>query len=372
MGVEPLTPQDGRSDAACTVRALFSVRMGLLVWAPIALIGIAHYATGPQYHELHDLLRRAYYLPIVFGAFLCGLRGGIAAALVVALSYLPHAFFPVAHHDPAGGIEKTLEIVLYHVVGGVAGYLADQEARRSRALALALEEQRKLHVQLVRAGRLSALGELVAGVAHELRNPIHSLRGTAEIVDPLVPPEAEERRMWELHKAELERLGRAADRFLSFARPSRLEMEALDFRDVATRMAELVGVEARKKNVTLELVLPDESVPVSGDRDALAQVGLNIAVNALQAIGERRGRIRVTVVPPREGSESVAVLRIENDGPPIPDDELEHVFDPFHSSSEEGTGLGLSISARIVDQHGGHIEAGNGGLGVVFSVILPA
>ena len=85
----------------------------------------------------------------------------------------------------------------------------------------------------MRAGRLGALGELVAGVAHEIKNPLHALAGTAEIIAPLVPADAEERRMWELHISEIDRPGRVAERFLSFARPRELVRERIDLRDVA-------------------------------------------------------------------------------------------------------------------------------------------
>ncbi len=93
-----------------------------------------------------------------------------------------------------------------------------------------MSEQKRLTGQLVRAGRLSALGEVVAGIAHEIKNPLHSLSGTAEIVDPLIPEDAEERRIWEIHREELKRLGRVADQFLSFARRSPIEAIPVDLR----------------------------------------------------------------------------------------------------------------------------------------------
>jgi len=128
----------------------------------------------------------------------------------------------------------------------------------------------------------------------------------------------------------------------------------------------------RQRSATLTTTLPDEPVVVNGDRDQLAQVAMNIVLNALSAIGDSHGSIHITVVPAGEDTDGMHILRIENSGQPIPEEMLEHIFDPFVSGDDRGSGLGLSISSRIVEQHGGYIEAINGGLGVVFSVHLPA
>ena len=354
--------------------ALTSWRLVLLVWVPIVVINVLHYTTASHEVWVHNVLRRLFYLPIVVAALQLGVRGGLGTALVVSLTYVPHAFFnlgPHAHRDPAGGVDKALEIVMYNVVGVVSGVLADLEWRHRRALHRALREHQRLHQQLVRAGRLAALGEVVAGIAHEIKNPLHSLKGTAELIGPFVPETVEEHRMWQLHVAELDRLERVATRFLSFASPQPLVLDLVDLRDVAQRLAGLAAAEARKRGVTLEVDLPSSPVCVHGDRDQLAQVALNIVLNAFQAIGDKSGLVRVEVLPAMKDREAMHRLRFENDGPAIPEDELDRMFDPFHATGM-GTGLGLAISERIVEQHGGFIECSNAGIGVRFTVHLPA
>ncbi|MEZ4384377.1 MAG: histidine kinase dimerization/phospho-acceptor domain-containing protein [Nannocystaceae bacterium] len=364
-------------------RRLFGPRMLAFVWLPIAVITALHYGTGMDQPWAHDILRRCYYLPIVIAAFLCGLKGALTASLVTSGLYLPHAFLSHFlghhHHDPAGSLEKILEVVLYNGVAAAAGYLAELERRRRSELRRALEEQQRLIGQLVQAGRLSALGQVVAGITHEIKNPLHALAGTAEIVDPLIPEDAEERRMWEIHVRELRRLQRVAERFLSFAKPGPSALERLDLRDVARRLRELIDADARGKGIRVELELPSAPVPVLGDRDQLASVALNIAVNAFAAIGARAeegsgGVLRIAVAAEVEGAEggrAMAALRLDNDGPPLAEAERARLFDPFYSGRAQGTGLGLAIAARIADQHGGVIDAENGGLGVVFTLRLP-
>jgi signal transduction histidine kinase len=356
-------------------RAYVQPSLVVLVWLPIVLTLILHYTTSPEHVWVHNVLRRVVYLPILFAAFRLGVRGGLLASLIASFSYIPHAFFHmqhIVHSDPAPALEKALEIVLYNLVGAVAGFLSDSEHRRRAQLRSALDERTRLQQQLVRAGRLSALGEVVAGIAHEIRNPIHALRGTAEIVDPLIPKDREERRMWEIHLTELERLDRTADRFLTFAKPKPLHAVDLDLRDVARRLVELVSADARKRRIEMEAVVPDIPVLVRGDRDQLAQVALNIALNAMRAIGDRGGKVRVEVLASvLVRGDRMHALRMENDGPPIATHDLEHLFDPFHGDDEGGTGLGLAISERIAEQHGGTIEAENEGLGVRFTMLLP-
>jgi signal transduction histidine kinase len=348
--------------------------MLLVAWLPAALITLLHYLSGPQLHWLHDILRRLYYLPILLAAFSLGLRGGLTLAVAVAVAYSPHAFTHLVQTDPAHTLEKVLELLLYGVVGGVAGVLVDRERRRHEQLRQALHEQQRTADQLVRAGRLAALGELVAGIAHELKNPLHALQGTAEVVDGVVPAEAGQRRLWELHRKEIDRLGQVAERFLSFARPSPPERRELDLTQVIERTRGLVAAQARGQSVELVVDPPpaDCVCTALADEQQLTQVLLNITLNALQSIGEGGGTVRFGLDTVRRGEQDYRVLTVSNDGPQIPEPDLERIFDPFVTTKSEGAGLGLSIAARIVEGHAGFIEVQNlRGSGVAFAVLLP-
>jgi two-component system sensor histidine kinase HydH len=373
-----------RNGLADELRPVFSTRMVLVAWVPCLLITILHYRTLVEYAWAHDILRRLYYLPILFAAFSGGVRGGISVSMFASLIYFPHAFLSLVARDPGDALEKGLEILLYNIVAVVAGLLVDRERRErekqerlARKLSEALTEQHRIESQLIRAGRLGALGELTAGIAHEIKNPLHTMKGTAEILRDAVAPGAPERRMLDLHMEEIDRLAQTAERFLTFAKPAPSDRRPLDLQDVVGRVASLVETQARQGGVRTEVIQCDGGDPpmVMGDADQLTQLLLNIAINGVQAMAGGGGStLSFSVRPERQGGKGYFTVRVRNDGPAIPEDRLERIFDPFYTTKDGGTGLGLSICSRIADQHDGILSVRNlaEGRGVEFSLSLPA
>jgi signal transduction histidine kinase len=366
------------------LRPVFSKRMILVAWIPCFLITVLHYRTQVQYEWAHDVLRRLYYLPILFAAFSGGVRGGISVSVFASLIYFPHAFLSLVARDPGDALEKGLEILLYNIVAVVAGLLVDRERREREKqerlagkLSEALTEQRRIESQLIRAGRLGALGELTAGIAHEIKNPLHTMKGTAEILRDAISSDAPERRMVDIHMEEIDRLAQTAERFLTFARPAPSDRRPLDLREVVRRVASLVETQARSEGVTTEVARYDggEEPVVMGDADQLTQLLLNIALNGVQAMaGRGGGTLSFSVFPERHGGKGYFCVGLKNDGPPIPDDQRERIFDPFYTTKDGGTGLGLSICSRIADQHDGLLSVRNlpEGRGVEFTLALAA
>ena len=365
------------------LRPIFTPRMVLSAWIPCLVITVLHYRLGAHHAWGHDILRRLYYLPILFAAFSGGLRGGVTVSVFVSLVYLPHAFTSLLVQDPADALEKGLEILLYNTVAVVAGLLVDRERRereRQEGLAArlgdALAEQRRIEAQLIRAGKLGALGEMTAGIAHEIKNPLHALKGTAEILRDAVPEGVPERRMLELHIEEIDRLGQVADRFLSFARPLPASLRPVEPKSLVDRVVSLVATQARKEGV--EMVVSADGAwglpKVTGDPDLLAQLLLNIALNGVQAMApEGGGTLTFSLGTERQGGKGYVRVRVANTGPPVPEEDLERIFDPFYTTKDGGTGLGLSICSRIADEHEGTLAVRNlpEGRGVEFSLALP-
>jgi two-component system sensor histidine kinase HydH len=366
------------------LRPIFTQRMVFSAWVPCLVITILHYRTGAHNAWLHDVLRRLYYLPILFAAFAGGLRTGLTVSVFVSLVYLPHAFTTLLLvQDPAGALEKGLEVVLYNTVAVVAGLLVDRERRErdrqermATRLGEALAEQRRIEAQLIRAGKLGALGEMTAGIAHEIKNPLHALKGTAEILRDAVPEGVPERRMLELHIEEIDRLGLTADRFLSFARPIPADRRPVDLKTLIDRVVSLVSTQARKEGVET-VVAADAGSPfpkVLGDPDLLSQLLLNIALNGVQAMGPvGGGTLSFSLCTERQGGKGYVRVCVANTGPPVPEGSMERIFDPFYTTKDDGTGLGLSICSRIADEHEGTLAVRNlpGKEGVEFSLTLP-
>ncbi len=361
------------------VGELLSLKAWGLLWVPILAITTAHFLTDAEMTWAHDILRRLYYLPIVLGAFGWGLAGALAASIVSSLIYLPHAFQLFVHHfhhDPGASTEKVLEILLFNIIAVVAGVLVERERRErrrqeeiARKLSETLEEMKLLEEQLIRAGRLQALGEMTAGLAHEIKNPLASIKGAAELIADAVPPDSPRRRMVEVQRAELDRLTALLDRFLAFARPKEFVVSTVDLATLASDTVAFVAPQAAKKKVRFET--RTEPLTISADREKLTQLLLNILLNAVDASPED-SVVTIIVERRRKGKNEYACIAVADRGPGVAPELRDKIFNPFYTTKSHGTGLGLSIAARIADQHRGFIEvedAPEGG--AVFRIYLP-
>ena len=326
----------------------------IAVYLSIAAVSVLHYVAPVHAHQLHDIYRRLYYLPIILAAFLGGFRGGLIAAAAVCLAYAPHAFGHISH-DPATDTQKILEMVLYLAVGLTTGSLVSRLKGTQRQLQGSIEQLRSAEAQLVRAARLAAVGRLSAGLAHEIRNPLASIKGSAEILSDDFPPEHPKHRLLQVLIEESARLNHVLSRFLAFARPRPIEQQEIDMgREIEEVVALLQGQpEARHIRFGIEST---SSTPVRprGDREQLRQVLLNVLLNACQASGKNG---EVSVHCEVDGGMCKVVVRDSGSG--FTPEALENAFTPFFTTKAQGTGLGLAISHRIIDSHGGRIRVGN-------------
>jgi len=266
-----------------------------LVSSAIIGISLLHYLTPLHLPMLHDIFQRLYYIPIILAAFWFGFRGGLSSAIVVSVLYAPHILFQWGGHLTME-LEKYLEIILYNVVGGITGLLSQQERTRASQLqetARGLEESNEqlrrqselileIEGQMRRAERLSVLGELSAALAHEIRNPLGSIKGAAEILRDDYRPGDRKYEFLEILVGETERLDRVVEEFLRLARPRTVESGVCDVMEELRNMITLVSAEAKRRGV--ELKLEPAALPgVTGDREKLRQAFLNIILNGLQA-----------------------------------------------------------------------------------------
>ncbi len=213
-----------------------------------------------------------------------------------------------------------------------------------------LTELRRIEEDLKRADRLAALGTLSAQLAHEIRNPLAAMRGSAQLLvqEPgTVDPTSA--KLVEILLRESDRLSKLVDDFLRVARPPPPTRQELDLEVLVAETVDMLRVDPIAQEVQVEMVLAPVRVPV--DPDQLRQVLINILRNAFQAAG-RGGQVRVTL----ETEEASALLRIWDSAGSIPVADLSRIFEPFFSTREGGTGLGLSTAYSIVRAHGGNIR----------------
>lgn len=235
---------------------------------------------------------------------------------------------------------------------------------------IAQEQQQAQHSQkLLRAEQMMAIGQVAAGVAHELRNPLTSIKGLVqvnvrELTNRGIPSED-----LDVIEHEIRRMERTLQTFLDFAKPPKPNRQVVDLSPIVERVLALIGGRARKQNVSLEFTRPQTQVVASVDNDQIQQLVLNLVLNALDAM-PRSGRIEVELQPSQDGFVN---LYIRDNGPGIAPQILPKVFETFVSSKETGVGLGLPLSRRIAEDHGGNLTAYNlPGAGACFHLRLPA
>jgi signal transduction histidine kinase len=353
----------------------------------LAILGISlsHYFTPLHLPMLHDILQRLYYIPIILAGFWFGLRGGLFSSIVVSVMYVPHVLFQWGGHSSLE-LGMFLEIVLYNVVGGITGLLSQREEMRREELnktARGLEESYqklqgqadliiRIEEQLRRAERLSALGELSAVLAHEIRNPLGSIRGTAEILQDVFRPGDRHYEFLEILLKEADRLNRVVEDFLGLARPVEVERGTCDCVAELRELVSLVASDAAARGVRLELTSADLPL-IRGDREKLRQAFLNLIMNGLQATG-RGGSLTLsaTLLPASDERSSAIELLFVDTGEGIDAERLPRIFEPFFTTKQGGTGLGLAITQKIIESHGGTVSAfSEPGRGTVFTVRLP-
>jgi len=469
--------------------------LGLL--AAVALLD-AYAVTAEEAGWLHLLVQRLYYVPVLYGAFVFGKRGGVAAAFAAALPYTVFAYYSPLNH---AGLkwDNALEVIMYFVVGVLFGALRDAEEGKTRELrsmserledaykkleeraiqlinvqdytqsilrsitsgvltvgpdgsvttinpaaermlgvtehdvvprpigavfaddgglaedvskvlagrlplilhelelvtldgnrifvqamtsrmravggrilgaVVTLEDVSEINAlteQLIRADRLAAMGQLTAGVAHEVRNPLGVIRASVQLLEDGVSDRDRIEQVAGVIKHEIDRLDRVIKALLDFGRPNRPTFAKVDIEEVLHDVLFFTTRFAKQSGVTISEEFEGNLPSVLADPDQLKQVFLNLLTNSVQAMEDAGGTIAVTT---KLGGEFVHIM-ISDSGPGIEESNLSRVFDPFFSTRNEGTGLGLTIVHRIIDQHNGHIEVSSGKGVTTFRIRLP-
>ena len=232
--------------------------------------------------------------------------------------------------------------------------ILEEKARSKGAVIIItdLTEIKRLQEKVRRSERLAAIGELAAGVAHEVRNPLSSIRGFAQFLGHVLEDKPEEREYAEIMVKEVDRINNVVTNLLSFARPVKPDLVPTDLPKLLDHTVRLVEEDARLRNINIRVSTSNGLKKIYVDGNQITQVMLNLILNALQAV-ESEGNITIEA---RMVDSNLLALSVEDDGPGIPPGNTNKIFDPFYSTREKGTGLGLAIVHMIVDNHGGEIN----------------
>ncbi len=232
-----------------------------------------------------------------------------------------------------------------------------------------LGEIRELQEKVRRSEKLAALGRLASGVAHEIRNPLSSIKGFAQYFRDKFNMGTEERSYTNIMIQEVERLNRVITQLLEFGRPKELRLELHPLDEVLEHPLQLIRADLKKRGIKL-IGSPFPKNMVKVDSDQITQALLNIFINAMESM-EDGGELRVEIVqkPERGGVE----IWVSDSGSGIQRENLSKIFDPFFSTKKKGTGLGLAITANIIEAHEGEIVVeSREGKGATFKIFLPS
>ncbi len=250
--------------------------------------------------------------------------------------------------QPAGeNIEIGLSVAALPLPDGSRGYLYTFQD---------VTEVRRFEQNARLQQRLAAVGEMAAGIAHEIRNPLASMSGSMQMLKQELPLSADQAHLMDIVLKESERLNQTIRSFLAYARPQRFSMQRLDLRPIVQETAILLRnspeVDERHQ---IDVRLADEPVYINADEAQIRQIIWNLATNGLRAM-PNGGALCISAVYDQLADNKVAALRVEDRGVGIAPEDVDSIFQPFRGSFGKGSGLGLAIVHRIVTDYGGHIE----------------
>ncbi len=309
----------------------------------------------------------------------CGAVAGMLAGSVIARSLhraLVQLSVPI--RDVTGKLKQVVGPVTVSSSEDLPGMEAALQAMSER-VGRVLEQLRESELAAARSERLAALGQLAAGLAHELRNPLTAIKLLIQSAAEQGASASLDSRDLAVLEEEIDRLDHTLQTFLDYARPPKSEKCPVVVHEILQQTVEFVSPQATQRGVHIECELPDEVVVIDADPGQIRQVLLNLLLNAFDASPEG-GTVRVRLarraspVPHcgKSPSEQWIKLDVADSGKGIPPGFEQRVFEPFFSTKDAGSGLGLPICRRIVEEHGGTISVEDlprGG--ALFSICLP-
>jgi len=324
-----------------------------------------------------------YYVPVVTAAVYFGTWGTLLWTLLASAAYCSLLYPALQQYEltARGAGELAIRILFFFLAAMVVNRFALENRRqttRYQKLAEQLAETNRqlerVQAEARRSERLAALGQLSAGLAHEIRNPLGVIKGSAETLNRKLEntnPLASE--LAGYISSEVNRVSALVTRFLDFARPLRTEVRPLQVTNLLDQALETVAKQWQGEKIEVRRGYQQDLPTIPLDENLCEQAFVNLIQNAYDAMSGTGGVLHAEVREAQSNGRSGVQLRLQDTGPGIPAEMREQVFNPFVTTKKSGVGLGLSIVSKIVDEHHGTIRLDNSqGQGACFEIFFPA
>ncbi len=334
----------------------------------VAVIVYLHITTLPGFHIIHIIHYYMLYLVVIYVAMKFGFLGGLISAFVITIFYAPGVYlniFDLRHYH----IRGFVEVLMMYTLGLFAGlysqklYLQNYKLKQMRdeleeslkMLQNSTDEKIQMEKEIAKSDKLRVMGQLAAGIAHEIRNPLASLK-SASI---MLREGNHSPKISKIMISEIDRLNAFVERFLQYANFGKIENEPINVKTFFSELCELFSLLC-KTDSDIRLVTDGfvgENCFIEGDINNLKQVFLNIFSNSVEELKNYNGE--KTIYFEIECEEDYVIFRVRDTGTGIPEELQSKICDPFFTTKETGTGLGLTITNKIIKDHEGILDISN-------------
>lgn len=342
--------------------SLFSIS---IIVVSTLIITYFHYGVPKHHTVVHISHYYAFYIIAIYASYRFRLSGGLIVAVILTLIYSPNAYlhiftFDFSHHI----IPSIVEVSMVYAVALIAGILSDKLRKEKEKVEAVSAEMIELERKVAHDNRLKAIGQLSAGVAHEIRNPLAAIKSGIS----LIKSGKSNDQVIEILSTEIDQLDKFISRFLQYARFGTDEKSEQSLRTFISELCELIKLAAARQEIQIDYQIPDETdITVKWDKNALKHALLNIVMNGIESAKEtENAKLRISI----DISDTNIIFNITDNGKGIPENELSKIFEPFYTTKAKGTGLGLALAQKIARAHGGKLSVTNHTDGCTFSMYI--
>ena len=313
-----------------------------------------HYGIPVHHTVIHISHYYAFYIIVIYAAYRFGVKGGLIVSVVLTIIYSPSSYLQLIRLNfPHHALPAMVEVTMVYAVGLLAVFLSGKLKKEKQKVEKVSEEMLKLERQMAHDDRLRVLGQLSAGIAHEIRNPLAALKSGISIIKSGKGND----QVMDILSSEIDQLDKFIDRFLQYAKFGSAIKSDINLSHFLMELTELIKLAASRQNVQIKLAtdVPD-NVCIKGDKNAIKQALLNMAINGMEACKDAdEPMVEISV----DITDTHIIFKIEDNGTGVDEELMDKIFEPFFTTKSDGTGLGLALASKIAEEHGGILQVEN-------------